>query len=341
MFITGPDVVKAVAARRSPRTGSAAPTSTRSLRRVSLSPDDDEEILIARVGISSPCSRRATSTPARGPPATTRPTGAPECCSTWSRSGEQALRHDRGHRRTRRRRRLPRGVHERWARNIICALARLDGRVVGIVANQPMSWRGCWTSGEREAARFVRCADSFNIPLVTLLDVPGFLPVWTRSYGGIIRHGAEAAVRLLQRHGAADLADPRRRRTEVRTSSWTRSPSAPTSLRLADERDRCDGRRGAANVIFRQPQIAGAEDRRGHVRLHSQGSTSPNSCTRTTRPSAGLVDDVIDPPRPERCSSSPWRVTDQTRGSAVPEDGSLSGPLPPAPPRTPASPRRS
>ncbi|MFV8189512.1 carboxyl transferase domain-containing protein, partial [Streptomyces sp. AF1B] len=68
-------------------------------------------------------------------------------------------------------------VHERWARNIICALARLDGQVVGIVANQPQSLAGVLDiEASEKAARFVQMCDAFNIPIVTLLDVPGFLP---------------------------------------------------------------------------------------------------------------------------------------------------------------------
>ncbi|MEY6569883.1 carboxyl transferase domain-containing protein, partial [Streptomyces sp. PGLac3x] len=68
-------------------------------------------------------------------------------------------------------------VHERWARNIICALARLDGQVVGIVANQPQSLAGVLDiEAAEKAARFVQMCDAFNIPIVTLLDVPGFLP---------------------------------------------------------------------------------------------------------------------------------------------------------------------
>ncbi|WP_030795717.1 carboxyl transferase domain-containing protein, partial [Streptomyces sp. NRRL S-920] len=66
-------------------------------------------------------------------------------------------------------------VHERWARNIICALARLDGKVVGIVANQPQSLAGVLDiEASEKAARFVQMCDAFNIPIVTLLDVPGF-----------------------------------------------------------------------------------------------------------------------------------------------------------------------
>ncbi|MEU0304691.1 acyl-CoA carboxylase subunit beta, partial [Streptomyces sp. NPDC006175] len=83
-------------------------------------------------------------------------------------------------------------VHERWARNIVCALARLDGQVVGIVANQPQALAGVLDiEASEKAARFVQMCDAFNIPIVTLLDVPGFLPGVDQEHGGIIRHGAK------------------------------------------------------------------------------------------------------------------------------------------------------
>ncbi|MFA3876913.1 carboxyl transferase domain-containing protein, partial [Streptomyces sp. MMCC 100] len=82
--------------------------------------------------------------------------------------------------------------HERWARNIICALARLDGQVVGIVANQPQALAGVLDiEASEKAARFVQMCDAFNIPIITLLDVPGFLPGVDQEHGGIIRHGAK------------------------------------------------------------------------------------------------------------------------------------------------------
>src|SRR3954467_2805221 len=79
-----------------------------------------------------------------------------------------------------------------WARSILCGFARIDGRTVGIVGNQPMVLAGVLDIESAEkAARFVRTCDAFNIPLVTFVDVPGFLPGVDQEYGGIIRHGAK------------------------------------------------------------------------------------------------------------------------------------------------------
>jgi propionyl-CoA carboxylase beta chain len=83
-------------------------------------------------------------------------------------------------------------IQPEHARNIICAFARLDGRPVGLVANQPAHLAGCLDiDASVKAARFVRFCDCFNLPLVTFVDVPGFLPGTAQEWGGIIRHGAK------------------------------------------------------------------------------------------------------------------------------------------------------
>src|SRR2546427_3278579 len=83
-------------------------------------------------------------------------------------------------------------VHERWAENIVCGFARLGGHPVGIVGNQPRSLAGVLDiDASNKAARFVRTCDAFNVPLVTFVDVPGFLPGTAQEWGGIIRHGAK------------------------------------------------------------------------------------------------------------------------------------------------------
>jgi len=93
-------------------------------------------------------------------------------------------------------------VHRNYARNIVVGFARFNGRPVGIVANQPKFYAGVLDiEASRKAARFVRFCDAFNIPLVTLVDVPGFLPGTGQEYGGIILHGAK----LLFAYGEATV----------------------------------------------------------------------------------------------------------------------------------------
>ena len=89
-----------------------------------------------------------------------------------------------------------------FARNILIGFIRLDGDTIGVVANQPKILAGCLdVDSSRKAARFVRFCDAFNIPILTLVDVPGFLPGTQQEYGGIIKHGAK----LLFAYGEATV----------------------------------------------------------------------------------------------------------------------------------------
>jgi len=83
-------------------------------------------------------------------------------------------------------------IQEDFAKNILCGFIRLEGQTVGVVANQPMVLAGCLDSNaSRKAARFIRFCDCFEIPVLSLVDVPGFLPGTDQEYGGVIKHGAK------------------------------------------------------------------------------------------------------------------------------------------------------
>ena len=93
-------------------------------------------------------------------------------------------------------------IQAEFAKNIVIGFIRLEGRTVGVVANQPMVLAGCLDiDSSRKAARFVRFCDAFEIPLLTLVDVPGFLPGTSQEYGGVIKHGAK----LLFAYGEATV----------------------------------------------------------------------------------------------------------------------------------------
>src|SRR5881296_545771 len=144
-------------------------------------------------------------------------------------------------------------VHEGWARNIICAFAHLDGRSVGVVAQQPMVLAGVLDiDASVKAARFVRFCDAFNIPLVTFVDVPGFLPGTAQEHGGIIRSGAkllyayaEATVPKLTvitrkaYGGAYDVMSSKHIRGDYNVA-W---PSAEIAVM---------GPEGAVNIVYRE-----------------------------------------------------------------------------------------
>jgi propionyl-CoA carboxylase beta chain len=93
-------------------------------------------------------------------------------------------------------------IQAEYAKNIITGFVRLEGSTVGVVANQPMVLAGCLDiDASRKAARFVRFCDAFEIPILTLVDVPGFLPGTSQEYGGVIKHGAK----LLFAYGEATV----------------------------------------------------------------------------------------------------------------------------------------
>jgi acetyl-CoA carboxylase carboxyltransferase component len=151
-------------------------------------------------------------------------------------------------------------VHEQWAQNVIVGFAHLGGRSVGVVAQQPAVLAGVLdVDASQKAARFVRFCDAFNIPLIVLEDVPGFMPGLNQEHGGIIRHGAkllyafsEATVPKLTvivrkaYGGAYCVMNPRHLGADL-VLAW---PSAEIAVMGPD---------GAVNVIFRR-EIANAED---------------------------------------------------------------------------------
>ncbi len=132
-----------------------------------------------------------TATPC--PPSTRRPAGTGGDVPRPPDPGQrqQALRHQGTDPEGRRRGDFFE-IQRDFAKNIVTGFGRIDGSTVGIVANQPMVLAGVLDSdASRKAARFVRFCDCFNIPIVTFVDVPGFLPGTAQEYGGLIKHGAK------------------------------------------------------------------------------------------------------------------------------------------------------
>jgi propionyl-CoA carboxylase beta chain len=185
-------------------------------------------------------------------------------------------------------------VHCHFAQNLIVGFARFNGRSVGIVGNQPAYLAGVLDiDASVKAARFVRFCDCFNIPLVTLVDVPGFMPGVDQEYGGIIRHGAKLLyayaeatvpkVSLILRKaygGAYIVMSSKHLRGDINLA-W---PSAEIAVMGSD---------GAVNIIYRE-QIAQAEDpqrmRQQLIADYQEKFTSPYIAA-----SRGFIDDVINP----------------------------------------------
>jgi len=185
-------------------------------------------------------------------------------------------------------------VHEHFARNIVVGFARLEGNTVGIVANQPAVLAGTLDiSASEKAARFVRFCDDFNIPLVTFVDVPGFLPGVDQEHGGIIRHGAkllyafcEATVPRVtvitrKAYGGAYLVMNARGIRADLVYAW---PSAEIAVM---------GAQGAVNVIFRRELKEADDPELRRAELIGDYEREFNNPYRAAE--LGLVDEVIEP----------------------------------------------
>ena len=185
-------------------------------------------------------------------------------------------------------------VHANWATNIVVGLARLDGYTVGVVANQPSSLAGVLDiRASEKAARFVSTCDAFNIPLITLVDVPGFLPGRDQEHGGIIRHGAK----LLYAYCAATVPRVQVILRKAYGGAYivmdSRSIGADISFAWPTNEIAVMGAEAAANVVFRR-EIASSPDpeatRSQRIKQYRNELMHPYFAAE-----AGLVDDVIDP----------------------------------------------
>jgi acetyl-CoA carboxylase carboxyltransferase component len=181
-----------------------------------------------------------------------------------------------------------------WAMNITCGFARIDGHVVGVVGNQPQVLAGVLDiDSSDKGGRFVRTCDAFNIPIVTFVDVPGFMPGTGQEHGGIIRHGAkllysycEATVPLIQivtrkAYGGAYVVMSSKSIGADLAFAW---PSAELAVM---------GPQGAVDIVHRR-ELAEAADRSARrdelVEEYTERYANPYIAAER-----GYVDDVIDP----------------------------------------------
>jgi len=185
-------------------------------------------------------------------------------------------------------------VQAQFAQNLIVAFGRVNGRTVGIIANQPKVKAGCLDiNSSDKASRFIRFCNAFNIPLLTLVDVPGFMPGVEQEYGGIIRHGAKMlfvysaatvpkiSVILRKAYGGAYLAMSGKDLGTDRCAAW---PTAEIAVMGAE---------GAAGVVFRR-EIDAAEDpaakRAELIDLYRNTFSTPYVAA-----GRRMVDDIIEP----------------------------------------------
>jgi propionyl-CoA carboxylase beta chain len=209
-------------------------------------------------------------------------------------------------------------VHETYAKNMVVGFARLDGRSVGVVANQPSHLAGCLDiDASVKAARFVRTCDAFNVPLITFVDVPGFLPGIAQEHGGIIRHGAKLLyafaeatvpkVTVITRKaygGAYDVMASKHIRADF-NFAW---PTAEIAVMGPD---------GAVNILHREALKAAKDPeatKAGYVDEYRRLFAHPYKAAEL-----GYIDDVILPEdtRPRLCSA--LRILEDKRDANPPK----------------------
>ena len=185
-------------------------------------------------------------------------------------------------------------VHQSFAPNIVVGFGRMNGRTVGFVGNQPDYMAGVLDiDASNKAARFVRFCDCFNIPLVTFVDVPGFMPGVNQEYGGIIRHGAK----LIYAYAEA---------TVPKVSVITRKAYGGAYIVMSSKHLRADvnlvwpsaeiavmGAEGAVNIIYRE--LLGKADNPQETRRELMDEYQDRFTNPYVAASRGFVDDVIDP----------------------------------------------
>ena len=206
-------------------------------------------------------------------------------------------------------------LHPRWAPNIVTTLGRLGGRTVGVVANNPLRLGGCLdaTSAEK-AARFVRMCDAFGVPLVVLVDVPGYLPGVGQEWDGVVRRGAKLLhafaeatvprVTLVTRkaYGGAYIAMNSRSLGATRVFAW---PGAELAVM---------GAVAAVRILHRRTLAAAPADQRHEVEaaLAAEHEREAGGLLRAQQ--LGVVDEVIDPAKTRRAIAAAIASAAHVRG---------------------------
>jgi methylmalonyl-CoA decarboxylase alpha subunit len=209
-------------------------------------------------------------------------------------------------------------VQQHYAANIVTGFARINGRSVGIIANQPNVLAGCLDiNASDKAGRFIRTCDAFNIPILSIVDVPGFLPGTNQEYGGIIRHGAkmlyaysEATVPKVtmivrKAYGGAYLAMCSKDLGADIVYAW---PTAEIAVM---------GPEGAANIIFKkeiESAVNPEDERRSKIKEYRDEFATPYIAAQR-----GYVDDVIIPSETRQRLAAAFEMLQSKRDSAFPK----------------------
>jgi acetyl-CoA/propionyl-CoA carboxylase carboxyl transferase subunit len=206
-------------------------------------------------------------------------------------------------------------LHPRWAPNVVTTLGRLGGRTVGVIANNPLRLGGCLdaTSAEK-AARFVRMCDAFGVPLVVVVDVPGYLPGVGQEWDGVVRRGAKLLhafaeatvprVTLVTRkaYGGAYIAMNSRSLGATRVFAW---PGAEIAVM---------GAVAAVRILHRRTLAAAPEDQRHQVEAELAAEHEREAGGLARAQVLGVIDEVIEPVKTRQALATAIAEAEQVRG---------------------------
>ena len=206
-------------------------------------------------------------------------------------------------------------LHPRWAPNVVTTLGRLGGRTVGVVANNPMRLGGCLdaTSAEK-AARFVRMCDAFGVPLVVLVDVPGYLPGVGQEWDGVVRRGAKllhafaeasvprVTVVMRKAYGGAYIAMNSRALGATRVFAW---PDAEVAVM---------GAVAAVRILNRRALAAAPPEQRHELEAELAAEHEREAGGLLRAAEIGVIDEVIEPAKTRQALADAIAAADQARG---------------------------
>jgi acetyl-CoA/propionyl-CoA carboxylase carboxyl transferase subunit len=309
IFVTGPDVVRSVTGEDvdMERLGGSEPHSRRSGVVHIVTPTDSEALATARELVSLLCDQNRPDPEDAGEKAET------DLGALLPDSPKRAYDvHP-----------LIEGVldtpgielHPRWAPNVVTTLGRLDGRTVGVIANNPMRLGGCLdaTSAEK-AARFVRMCDAFGVPLVVLVDVPGYLPGVGQEWDGVVRRGAKLLhafaeatvprVTLVTRkaYGGAYIAMNSRALGATKVFAW---PDAEVSVM---------GAVAAVRILQRRALAAAPADERHELEAQLAAEHERESGGLMRAAEIGVIDEVIEPVKTRQAIAQAIAAAPPARG---------------------------
>jgi propionyl-CoA carboxylase beta chain len=210
-----------------------------------------------------------------------------------------------------------REVHEDFAKNIVVGFARLEGRTVGIIANQPASMAGVLDiDASRKGARFVRFCDSFNIPLLVLEDVPGFLPGTDQEWRGIITHGAKLLYAFAEATVPKITVITRKAYGGAYCVMNSRSLGADLSFAWPTAEIAVMGAKGAAEIIFKR-EIASAADS-AEKWLEKEAEYADTFANPYRAAERGIIDEVLLPSETRAALISAYKMLEK-KAEALPQ----------------------